>query len=250
MITDSFDNKSLAKINPTPKDKREKCDVCIITFSYVLKDYILNNFKCKQIGETIHVAGNEQVYYFKHKNKKIAFYKTWLGAPASVGMFEDVSRILDCNHFIIFGAAGSLNKEISYGKIMVPTYAYRDEGTSYHYIKPQDYIKVKNAGIVAKFLKDNNIPYVKGKTWTTDSFYRETENNINKRKNEGCISVEMECSAMQAVCDFRGFNLYYFLLGGDLLDAPKWVNRKENENVPCSHRPENFYIALKLAETL
>lgn len=40
------------------------------------------------------------------------------------------------------------------------------------------------------------LPYVLGRNWTTDSFYRETENNLAKRKADGCISVEMECSAM------------------------------------------------------
>lgn len=52
-------------------------------------------------------------------------------------------------------------------------------------------------------MEESGIPFVKGKTWTTDSFYRETNNNFEKRKADGCISVEMECSAIQAMCDFR-----------------------------------------------
>ena len=40
-------------------------------------------------------------------------------------------------------------------------------------------------------MKENEIPYVKGKTWTTDSFYRETINNFKKHKEDGCISVEI-----------------------------------------------------------
>ena len=78
---------------------------------------------------------------------------------------------------------------------MIPTEAYRDEGTSYHYIEPADYIKIKNSSIVAEFFESKKLPYILGKTWTTDSFYRETEGNIEKRKKDGCISVEMECSA-------------------------------------------------------
>ena len=27
---------------------------------------------------------------------------------------------------------------------------------------------------------------------------------------------------MQAMCDFRGLDLYVFFTGGELLDAPKW----------------------------
>ena len=76
---------------------------------------------------------------------------------------------------------------------MIPTEAYRDEGTSYHYIESADYIK--KLSIVAEFFESKKLPYILGKTWTTDSFYRETEGNIEKRKKDGCISVEMECSA-------------------------------------------------------
>ena len=93
------------------------------------------------------------------------------------------------------------------------------------------------------------LPYVLGKNWTTDSFYRETENNLAKRKADGCISVEMECSAMQAVCDFRGLQLYYFLTSGDLLDAPKWDQRHtEGEYAGTQHDTRHFDIAIELAD--
>lgn len=52
---------------------------------------------------------------------------------------------------------------------MVPTEAYRDEGTSYHYAPASDYIKIQNADVVAKFMETVGLPYVKGKTWTTDA---------------------------------------------------------------------------------
>ena len=114
---------------------------------------------------------------------------------------------LDTKKFVVFGGAGCLNKEIAHGKVMVPDWAYRDEGTSYHYAPAADYIRVKNAPLVARFMEENGIPHVLGRTWTTDAFFRETRDNMQRRKAEGCISVEMECAALQAVCDFRGYEL-------------------------------------------
>ena len=132
---------------------------------------------------------------------------------------------------------------------MIPTESYRDEGTSYHYAQASDYIKNKNANIVAKFMESKDLPYILGKNWSTDSFYRETENNIAKRKADGCISVEMECSAMQAVCDFRNLNLYYFLTSGDLLDAPEWDERHvDGEYAGTQHDTRHFDIAIELAD--
>ena len=100
-------------------------------------------------------------------------------------------------------------------------------------------------------MESKKLPYILGKNWTTDSFYRETENNIAKRKADGCISVEMECSAMQAVCDFRGLELYYFLTSGDLLDSPEWDERHvEGEYAGTQHDTRHFDIAIELANSL
>ena len=89
-----------------------------------------------------------------------------------------------------------------------------------------------------------NIPYKSGKCWTTDGFYRETENNLRKRQNDGCVAVDMECSAIQAFCNFRNLDLYYFFLSGDLLDGLEWDDSGLKQ---ANHSFENFNIALRLA---
>ena len=248
MITDSFDDKSKAIINPKLKENAPVVDACIITFSYVIEKFVLENYKCKQIAQIKFATGITPIYEIEYKGKKFVFYKTYVGAPACVGSIEDAISEINTNKFIVFGDCGCLNKEIAHGKVIVPTEAYRDEGTSYHYAPASDYIKVKNANIVGNFMKENNIPYVKGKTWTTDSFYRETINNFKKHKEDGCISVEMECSALQAMCDFRNLNLYTFFTSGDLLDAPEWDERhKEGVIEGTKHDSGHFDIALELA---
>lgn len=250
MIVDSFDNKTNAKINPKLGENRIKCDACIATFSNVIEEYIINNYKPDIVGHIKMVNGKTPIYIIDYNGKKIAVYKTILGSPASVGCLEDSREIIDTNKYIVFGGSGCLNKDIARGKIMIPTEAYRDEGTSYHYIEPADYIKIKNSSIVADFMGNRKLPYVLGKTWTTDSFYRETEGNIEKRKKDGCISVEMECSAFQAVCDFRNVELYYFLSSGDLLDSPEWDSRIKDENdySGTQHDSRLFDIAIELAD--
>lgn len=248
MITDAFDNQSDAIINPCINIHAPKVDACILTFSHEIERYVLENYNCTQIASFWFATGNTPIYCIEYKGKKFAFYKTYVGAPACVGTVEDTLSEIQTGHYIVFGGAGCLDKEIAHGKVMVPTYAYRDEGTSYHYAPAADYIAIKNAGVVAAFMKENGIPYVKGKTWTTDSFYRETANNFRKRKADGCISVEMECAALQAMCDFRGLNLYTFFTSGDLLDAPQWDERhKADEKEDTQHDTGHFAIALELA---
>ena len=59
----------------------------------------------------------------------------------------------------------------------------------------------------------------------------------------------MECSALEAVCDFRNVELYYFLSSGDLLDSPEWDSRIKDENDyrGTQHDTRLFDLALELA---
>ena len=249
MIVDSFDDRSAAKINPQINENAPAFDACIVTFSYIIEKFVVENYDCSQIGQIYFATGITPVYQINHKGKKFAFYKTYVGAPACVGSIEDTLSVIKTNKYIVFGGAGCLDREIAHGKVMIPTEAYRDEGTSYHYAPAADYVKIKNYHIVEKFMQENKLPYALGKTWTTDSFYRETENNIQKRKADGCISVEMECAGIQAMCDFRGLDFYTFFTSGDLLDAPEWdVRHKANEHKGTQHDPLHFDIALALAD--
>ena len=246
MITNTFDDKSQAIINPINKENRSQCDVVIATFSNEIENYVVNKYNAQKVNEFSCCNGKLPIYTFEYNGKNFGFYKTLLGAPASVGMLEDVATMFDCKKFVVFGSAGTLDKTC-YGKVIVPTFAYRDEGTSYHYAKAEDYIKIDNAEKVAKVMKKFGIPFVEGKCWTTDAFYRETKNNIEKRQKDGCVAVDMECSAMQACAKFRGLDLYYFFLSGDLLDSPEWDETGLHE---ANHRFQNFDIALHLAEQL
>ena len=249
MITDSFDLGSPAIISPRKREDRVKADVCILTFSYEIERYVIERYVDSEIASLWCATGRTPVYLIKRNGKRIAFYLTHVGAPITVGLAEDAAAELDCGKYILFGGAGCLNKEIAHGKVMVPTAAYRDEGTSYHYAPPADYIAVKNSSIVAACMEKNRIPYVLGKTWTTDAYYRETRSSFEKRKAEGCISVEMECAGMQAMCDFRGLELYAFFTSGDLLDAPVWDQRHEKgEKTGTQHDVGHFGIALALAD--
>lgn len=249
MIIDSFDSKSESKINPHLKEGASAVDACIVTFSHIIEKYVRDNYALKQIGQSVAVTGNLPIYQLYHNGNNFAFLKTYAGASACVATLEDTLSEIKTDKYIVFGGSGCLNKEIAHGKVMLPTEAYRDEGTSYHYAPASDYITIKNADIVAKFMEESGIPYVKGKTWTTDAFYRETINNFEIRKADGCISVEMECSAIQAMCDFRNLNVYMFLTCGDLLDAPKHLFRNGNgEYKGTQHDASHFEIALSLAE--
>ncbi len=247
MITNSFDDQTPAIIEPQRKTGDPSVDVMILTFSYLVEEYVKERFDCTQITALHTVTGVTPVYQINYKGKKIGFFKTYMGGPNVAALIEDALSQVDTDKIVMFGGAGCLNKEIARGKIMIPTEAYRDEGTSYHYAPAADYITLKNAPVVADFMEQAKIPYVLGKTWTTDAIYRETRGSFEKRKQDGCIAVEMESASAQAVCDFRGVEFYNFLKSGDLLDAPEWDPRSECGVHGSQHDPRYFLMALDLA---
>ncbi|MBE6087317.1 MAG: phosphorylase [Clostridium beijerinckii] len=249
MITNTFDDKTEAIIIPENfYEKKEKvCETCIVTFSNVVVENILQTFRCEKIDDIMSANGLIPIYKLNYKGKEIAFYMTMISSTGAGTCIEEARCLIGAKKYIMFGSCGCLDKEITAGKVIIPTEAYRDEGFSYHYVPAEDYITIRNADVIAKAFKDMGIPYVKGKTWTTDGIYRETKANMEKRKKEGCIAVEMECAGVQAVCDFRGLEYYDFLISGDLLDSQEWDRRILGNDEERTHQLKNFYIALELA---
>lgn len=251
MITDSFDPRTPAIINALPDPDARHVDACIMTFSYLIEQAVLENHPCRKLAELPSAAGITVIYAIERGGKTFAFFKTPVGAPACASAIEASRTKINTDKFILFGGCGCLDKAITRGKVIVPTAAYRDEGTSYHYAPPADYIDMPGAAAVEQFMRENGIPHVVGKTWTTDAFYRETEGNFARRRADGCLSVEMEGAAAQAVCDFRGLSLYAFFTGGDLLDAPAWDARLQAGQIAhTQHDAGHFAIALALADAV
>jgi uridine phosphorylase len=74
-------------------------------------------------------------------------------------------------------------------------------------------------------LTSRGAPFVSGLTWTTDAPYRETPRKIAARRDEGCLTVDMEASALAAIAAFRGVPLAQVVYCGDDLSGPEWDHR-------------------------
>ena len=247
MITQSFDDISEAIISPSSffGEKQHFCDIAIATFSREIFPAVLKTYPPEQISEIRAANRIKPVYLIDVKGMKIAFYLSEIGACLAGTDVIEINWKTGAEKFILFGSAGGLNQEATSGKYIIPTESYRDEGMSYHYAAPSDYISIKNAEKLAKFFAEKRLPFVKGRVWTTDAIYRETRDHVAKRKAEGCLAVEMELAGLQAVCDFHGFELYDFLVTGDIVDQPDYTPDGLHE---ANHSLNKFYIALEIAK--
>lgn len=145
-----------------------------------------------------------------------------IGAPAAAALMEELS-VFGIKEFIAIGTAGCLDEKIK-DKFLVVQKAIRDEGVSYHYLKPEPYVSTSSEldEEIENYLKEKNLDYVLGTTWTTDAIYRETTDKLKMAKDLGSVAVEMECAAWASVAKFRGFKFSQILYFSDVLSKTSW----------------------------
>lgn len=247
MIIDSFDINSepIVSLKSFYGEQNYICDICIITFSKFIFKKVLEEYNCIKIAEIGACNGDISIYSLMYKGKQVAFYLSPIGSTMASQCLIETNWLIGATKFVMFGSAGSLNKEKTTGKYVIPTEAYRDEGMSYHYAEPKDYIEIQYANEVKAIFNTANIPFVYGRIWTTDAICRETRDLFKKRVNEGCIAVEMELAGVQAVCTFHGWKLYNFLMTGDILDQSEY---EVADLADANHSFSKFNLALMLAE--
>jgi uridine phosphorylase len=171
--------------------------------------------------------GPHPLYEIVHRGQRLAICHPGVGAPLAAGLLEELIGY-GCRAFVACGGCGVLDRDIPLGGLVVVSAAVRDEGTSYHYIPPAREVEAQEAGVAALLsaLRERNIPHRVGKTWTTDAPYRETPTDIARRRQEGCLVVDMEAAALIAVARYRRVTLGQILYGGDDLSGDEWDSRK------------------------
>lgn len=225
-----FDPNPEAKIEPSYLTERVDIpECCVITFFGDVINEMLQSNQLKQVAVFYSATVHLPIYETEYNGKSIGIVQGFLGAAGSAGLLEELI-VMGMKKFIVCGGAGVLQKGIQVGRLIIPYAAVRDEGVSYHYIQPSREIECNQyaVNVIEKLFQDENIPYIKAKTWTTDAFYRETEDKIALRVSEGCVTVEMEASAFFAVARFRNVVLGQILYGGDDLSGIEWDSRRWN----------------------
>ena len=248
MITDSFDS-SEAIVSPASffGEQNHICKIAIATFSREIFASVIEKYPHEVITKLGSVNKIRQVYLVDADGVKFVFYLSEMGSAQAATDVIEINWQTGAEKFILFGSCSALDPEKTKGKYIIPTASYRDEGMSYHYAPPADYIDIKNADFMGALFEAKGYPYIKGRVWTTDALYRETRDNVRKRKEEGCIAVEMELAGVQAVCDYHGLELYDFLVAGDVVDQPDYTPEGLSE---ANHSFDKFNIAVEIAKTL
>ncbi len=146
-----------------------------------------------------------------------------VGAPAVVLVLEALI-VQGIRRFLSIGTAGSLQRDLTIGDIVVCDRAIRDEGTSHHYLPPKKYAHASPAmtARLVDALQATDTPHHVGTSWTIDAPYRETIAEVQHYQSEGVLTVEMEAAALFAVASYRDVEMGSLLTISDSLADLKW----------------------------
>jgi len=177
--------------------------------------------KCVKIYDFKSASTLSPVYLY---DNKLLIALCPLGGPASANLIEEL-QYNGIKKFIACGSCGCLDSNINIrDTYFVPTDAIRDEGLSYHYLPASRTIETDpevNEALFQSLTKFNQ-KYTTGRTWTIDAIYRETPNRTARRKQEGAIGVEMECSSLCAVAKYNNLQFGELLYFTDSVSHETW----------------------------
>ena len=188
MITDAFDNSEvLFGTKDFYGEQKHLCDKCMIVFSEQIFEYMLDTYEHQEVGVIRCCNGITPVYVFDIEGMKIAGYLSHIGSALAGGDVIDVNWLTGAVKFIMFGSAGSLDSGLTTGKFVIPTHSYREEGLSYHYAPPADYIEVKNAKTVKAIFDELKLPNVLEKSGQRMQYIGKQKPNLMREKKRAAL---------------------------------------------------------------
>lgn len=233
-----YDSSPTAILQPRIKETSEPAPSrCVLCFFQEVINELRDTGQLRKIGRLKSEIGDNPLYILERDKQPVLIVHPGVGAPLAAAFLEEIIT-LGVNRFIACGGVGVLDKEITTGHAIVLNSAVRDEGTSYHYLPPAREVGASPLAVEAleNVLHERGIPYLVGKSWTTDAIYRETLERRARRIADGCQVVEMEAAAFFAVAEFRGVTFGQLVYGGDLVvpegwDGRDWIRRNSEREL-------------------
>ncbi len=161
------------------------------------------------------------------------------GAPHAAMVIENLI-VCGVKKIIFSGWCGAVSRDVKTGDVIIPDSALSDEGTSKHYIDKENIEILKTSNSLSKVLKNRliskQIQFHEGSVWTTDAIYRETKSKIEYYQLKDVLGVEMELSALIAVCRFRKVEIASVQVVSDEVSSLEWKPGFGNKKFKQSRR--------------
>ena len=191
-----------------------------LLFAFVPKediDNFLEQVPHKVLGSYDTISFQPDIYEIERNGEYFTLCQAPLGGPASVQLLDWLISY-GVNQVLTVGNAGALT-DLPENEMLLVKRAIRDEGTSFHYVEPGQFIDLNQGFLkqVEDVLATLDLKYDEITTWTTDGFFRETPKKVAHFRQLGAATVEMECASLAACAQFRKVDFAQILFTADTL---------------------------------
>ena len=148
------------------------------------------------------------LYRFTFNEESYGLIGNAVGASFAVLLAEQLFAS-GCKMLISITSAGIISQPLNNERFVLIDTTLRDEGTSYHYLPPDEISDIQPDLFdkLKPIIQNKALSICMGRSWTTDAPYRETQTSIDAAKKAGAICVEMEASALYAFAKFCNKNI-------------------------------------------
>ena len=153
--------------------ERDAPVVAVLCFFQDVLESLVARGEARVVGRLVSEIGPNPLYVVDAEGSEVLVVHPGVGAPLAAGMLEEVIA-LGCTRIVACGGAGALRDDLVLGHAVVVDEAVRDEGTSFHYLAPSRTVTADRHGVevLETVLTERGVPFLTGKSWTTDAFYR------------------------------------------------------------------------------
>lgn len=141
--------------------------------------------------------------------RQVSVFNSRIGSPSASDCTYYL-RFTPCRSILYTGLIGALQPHIRIGDLIVPTAAFRGEGSSKYFVE-EAYPAAADFGLLRDLSStleevygDADIIIHFGAIYTTDSFAAETEEFLRRWQSKNLLGIEMETSAIYTIAGLYG----------------------------------------------
>jgi uridine phosphorylase len=144
------------------------------------------------------------LHEFEHAGESYGIIGCAVGASYAVLLAEQLFAS-GCRFLVSVTSAGQIVQQGPPPYFILIDRALRDEGTSYHYLPPADFVGAEERLVEAAMnaFAAAAQPMYRGASWTTDAPFRETAAAIERCRARNILAVEMEAAGLYAFARAR-----------------------------------------------
>ncbi len=178
--------------------------VCLLDFDGDITDWLVTSGRA--VRWSAWACFHTPMFSLEVDGETCGIIPRTIGGPYAVLVAEQL-RASGARVAIGLTSAGRVSPSLSLPSFVIPTQAVRDEGTSYHYLPPSQFVDAipDLVEMLALSVRPLGRAVSRGIVWTTDAPYRETHEQLIGFAQAGVLAVEMQAASLFAFSEARHF---------------------------------------------